>query len=1588
MDRRVIFLAEPAPLVGLSFDRRQHDAGEGGSCARTRKVSLDLRHLRGVIGQLSHFCRQQAQAQEHGHGADGSTGGEEGWSVLKAELPARTLKAAGGTPSVRPTTAKEPERDDAAATGSRSGRRVLLAAVFPCPDVPLEATGETSTAAAAAASAEEPEGALCNDRSEQQRQEQESSRLLLALAFAKALEGCGVWLEPADFETRVLAPTRALIDRQIEELGCGQPPADVADATSVVRSRGSATSAVERPTPLSSPSPLGASTSPPAEETVEQADKEAFVRSAADEITFLTRQAVVETVTPSVPLCCRGGGSGGTEADGGPDGRRLCMLDVLWAASSLPADGGGAHETSANDGEERQTATTSAAARTAHQDPHDVALTAASAPASGGMPPPPLTLSEPVDRPCSGPLRSALLETRAHFPRSRITIFPACVQTPGSGEDGGSSNSSSSSSSCSRDENGEEGEATSASSGGGSGLGRRAWQRQWKAWCKSTGARVFLGGGVSAAIEAGLVLDAGLLWRGPVVAGATRRKVSTPAPPSTTTTTMVAAKVAPPTSSGTSSSAANLHNPNPPRPARATPLFPSLDGFALRLAAAAVAPSASGPAEGVHRGVAAGSGLAAAVARGAASTLGRAPALRLARVISPAEVARVCHLLADGDLAPALELFVEDDQRCRGSAEFLKKWAVDGRGLLLVTGAAAAEATGGLRGGRTEAGNGGADEGLAMACFPHYRRRNLRRPREPAGSGGRADVGTVEEDEGRDVAAPVWSVTLFRRASEFSEAAVSALIGESGGDRPIISRFALGGSGSGSVLRRMATGASHESPRLDPVEEKEDTGETATTSSVVASLPVYTSASLISQQSSLFLPPQEASSAKSGSAMTPLPLTPAGASTSSRSSSRKRRRSVAPTVVGGTIPSGSKRPAPGAWALEAEAASWSSPSPRERGVRRRSSRIVGVLAAAEANKQLPELEERSVAAAAEDGRRRKTGESASGKARSVCGGGSGRGAGCRGFPAEGEQAGVKRGCGGRGQKRGLLPGDTRMPGGDAGHEPGSSSLSSLAYTLYGSFGDWGDEEASATVDGGSRRRFWAEECLLPDDGSGGSGVRTLSSSGRAMFPGGSGSHNGNTGAYSKAALTPAIGGAAGVSAGERSEAKSRKRNDGGRGDGENDRGVGGVSGCTAATARASGATGNKSGSGSGGGGGSGAAAAAPPSPPRRTLSTAEEALVNAGQQQRARAKERRVVAREQRARMDRPRPRPRPRGGGVSGSSVSSSSSLPSRAAGAGGGGGSGGNFQRSRGPASGGPSSRSLGTVGRSGSMGSKLSRGSLILGRSVAGGAGVGGASSVTGASGGEGGGGARAGGGAAGGHDIAGVAAPAGIGRQQESTSTAAAVITTRRGEKSIASKTAGPGAGRAGRRGNHLERPHPFASPSSSPSMSPAAVGLAAAAGGGISRRAKRAILQDPPPVAVAPPPASAEPAEQATTERTDGAGDGSIAAGPAHGAVGEGRSRAGGAEFSGVGAGAGVGVGAGASAGAGDATGFPGTAGAGGAGLGNPAFRRVMERAMLAAIASQLGLAEDNPSVLAVFERESRLMGGGGGGGGGEVEELT
>ncbi|CAN0408570.1 unnamed protein product, partial [Laminaria digitata] len=52
-----------------------------------------------------------------------------------------------------------------------------------------------------------------------QRQEGRPRRAAaLASALADALDGCGLWLPPKDFEARVLTPTRALIDLQLNIL--------------------------------------------------------------------------------------------------------------------------------------------------------------------------------------------------------------------------------------------------------------------------------------------------------------------------------------------------------------------------------------------------------------------------------------------------------------------------------------------------------------------------------------------------------------------------------------------------------------------------------------------------------------------------------------------------------------------------------------------------------------------------------------------------------------------------------------------------------------------------------------------------------------------------------------------------------------------------------------------------------------------------------------------------------------------------------------------------------------------------------------------------------------------------------------------------------------------------------------------------------------------------------------------------------------------------------------------------------------------------------------------------------------------------
>ena len=170
-----------------------------------------------------------------------------------------------------------------------------------------------------------------------------------------------------------------------------------------------------------------------------------------------------------------------------------------------------------------------------------------------------------------------------------------------------------------------------------------------------------------------------------------------------------------------------------------------------------------------------------AVSSAAASILGRAQELRLARVITPVEAARACHLLSDGASAPALELCVDDAERFPGSAAFLEGRAADGRGLLLVAVASSslsplplATVSGGRGGGGVPSDE---EEGLAMVCFPHPNLHRNRHRRRSCNGGGKPGLGETETG-GPPGGRTVWSVTLFRRPTEFSEEAVSALLGE------------------------------------------------------------------------------------------------------------------------------------------------------------------------------------------------------------------------------------------------------------------------------------------------------------------------------------------------------------------------------------------------------------------------------------------------------------------------------------------------------------------------------------------------------------------------------------------------------------------------------------------------------------------------------------------------------------------------------------------------------------------------------------------------------------------------------------------
>ncbi|CAN0423058.1 unnamed protein product, partial [Pylaiella littoralis] len=1586
MDRRVIFVAEPAPLIshssaivgegcdtGDSSSRSSSSSSSssssnwcGGRSSRSsrRKVRVDLEHLRGVINNLSAFCRAQQpeQLQQQGcasgrNGVIPETTGKvtaaaewRPWSLLpRVRNQQDTALPAAASAS---TTGKDDgSSDSGSSSSSRVGcdgsmREVLLAAVYPCPTHLLE----------------EPE------------QELQSRRLTLSSALADALESCGVWLSPGDFEARVLAPTRVLIDLQLEGLdidgyddqrpndsdssaaaaaGCGNcitngepvysaggdrggassssPPPPSAQQSSggvgVCGGGGGISSASKRPRPPSQSRDYGGAVEA-ARAAGAAAAAEDFVRSAADEITVLTREAAAEMVV----VAPGPGGRAGHRSRG--------MFDVLWVAASCTPEGD--HPIARNQTLSPSDISATFVARASAEDelnaeraPSATAAAAAAAAAaiSISVPSPawssPLafTLSDTVDRPRSAPLRSALQIVRMCFPQSRLTIWPAGMHADehegGDSRGSGSSSGSGSSrnSSIPSEANGSDGNTGAAVSEeigtqeGGvlvpstalecsdrDGLHHRRrrpgqQRRQWEAWSESTGARLLQSlvvdsGGVPAT-EAWAGLDPGLLWRGPVIAGAAAAAAAAAAATAATTTTNVRPLETDTKNIGATAPATSCFNDldstTMPASSGGAGSFPTLEGFALRVMAAGGAAETGGPWTsgrvrdsgcGDYRSRNVGESddhrpknddddddddnggrSVVVIARATATALGRTPALRLARVVSPGEVARVAYLLADLDLAPALELFVEDEERFPGSAAFLKGWAADGRGMLLVAAEAAETATAaggvvdGCKGGRGGIGGG---KGMAMACFPHQR-----------GAKGKDDQG------GGGTVTTSWSVTLFRRPWEFSEAAASALVGESGGGGGLSFGFGQGGLGlrSGSELPPppdplTAPSSRFQSrPQSEETEEEKEDQEKKTFGAVVASLPVYTSASLLSDARCMFHPLQSpAESADAPSSPMPPPGGSAVAAAAAASGGKRRRSATAAAVAASAMPGrsssprGSKRREAASSRMNAAAQEVPTPNfPAKERVQRRSSRIVGeaaltsapaaAAAAAAAKENIAtrdRVQEERVAVTIKRASSRNVRGGCLRGSKSTSGGdgdgdgyGGGSGEDMRGegegkaeegglleagleqqsdmkllpaakivaaaaatatvpatlapsapapaaaeeesalndvmdawaarLPASYSHLGPGRGAitataaargghgepGGRGgggkAEAGLLGVDSAtVAEGRSRSENMISSSSTLAYALYGSLGEWGTDgvsSGSSTLGVGveSRDCFWAEELLLPGGAS----------CSRIALPNGNASSTAVPATTATAAAAAAPVPSAGRDDGggdpadtsgrndTRERSKKRKNDNGGDGGGQG----------TESTATSSQGSRVNFRSGDNSGGSGWVAAATPAAPPlaplvKRALSTAEEALEKAGQQQRARVKERRAVAKEQRARMDRPRPRPRPLAAGPGGG----------RSSGGGGGGASGGScgneaFRRRGSAVSGAPHPPpSLGAAGRSGSMGSKLSRGSLILGRSVAesaaaaAGAGGGstgaGAFTTTAARGGGSGGGTRAG------------------------------------------------------------------------------------------------------------------------------------------------------------------------------------------------------------------------------------------------------
>ena len=923
--------------------------------------------------------------------------------------------------------------------------------------------------------------------------------------------------------------------------------------------------------------------------------------------------------------------------------------------------------------------------------------------------PPALTLSAPVEEQRSTPLRDSLLAVRAHHPESCLTIWPPAPEDGEgigpfdsrnqafiSGDAAGSSARGAAGRAATEAEaeslalsdsdvdhpqvqqaekgleNGGVSHPLQAGKGSANGEREGLGPPLWEPWCAATGARLIFGarylahpgGGETCETYAGdrdLPIDPGLLWRGPITAGLMTRPQET---------------------DPTESSSGSAFAPFPPANG-----FPALQGFSLRVAGGAAWSEGEGSSHEHSLG-------SVAVSSAAASILSRAQELRLARVITPAAAARACHLLADGASAPALELCAYDAERFPGSAAFLEGRAADGRGLLLVAVAtpslsllssSSSVASGGRGGGGILSGG---EEGLAMVCFPHsdpllHRHRRCRPSYSCHRNGEQPGCGAKESDAPSGGGRTIWSVTLFRRPTEFSEEAVSALLGEGdcparrdgGRSLPLHQPFTPskeqrpGTTAARSTLRGResdAAAAITVGARKRTLDCETDAGA-ATAAASMASLPVYTSASLRTEASFLvggdtdrphralvtdgdsFLVTSGAPSRKSKRLRSSNESSPDGGDERAGGRAPLGRKKTQKRGGGKVTDQGDPEAAPEIVAASAAATAADAAEPLNVAMDAWAAR-------ADHAEQRCNIRQRK-------GRKRQ------------------RGGGCAVVSDET-----------RTQPPRIPPAwDSATLAATAGAGAGGgddTDAFTIAGALYGSYGYW---------EGPDGRRSWAEEFLLPG------APRQDRETCKGAF--------GTAGA-------PAVAASASIDGGSDQGRAASRKNNGGGGSSSSGREGGSESTLQGQSQR----QGHRE--------GQGGAVAVAAAPFRRTLSTAEEALENAGHQQRARVKERRLVAREQRARMDRPRPRPRAHGG----SALARSTSVRGGNSGGGGGGGgsahgmSGGGGGGGGGVGAGGGGNQgfrrrnsaapppSLGAAGRSVS-GSKLFRGSVILGRSVAG-------------------------------------------------------------------------------------------------------------------------------------------------------------------------------------------------------------------------------------------------------------------------------